>query len=176
MKTSAAAEERVVEERGGGALLQETARERRWWKEEERAKASRPPSPLLIASRGEAGEAGRGGDVGLTAPIPPTHRDYCALMAGRNCRKETCGRFWAAENPRLGPGVDVAGPRPAATSRRARGLAGFLAKGGHVVRRRQVAGPRPGARTGELPPTDSGVFDQGGTPKQSRLPAADLSR
>ena len=117
-----------------------------------------------------------GGDVGLTAPIPPTPRDYYALKACRNCRKETCGRFRAVENPCLGPGVGVAAPRPAATSRRARGLAGFLAKRGHVVRRRQVAGPRPGARTGELPPFDSGVFDQGGTPNQSRLPAADLSR
>ena len=105
-----------------------------------------------------------GGDVGLTAPSPPTPRDYYALKASRNCRKETCGRFRDTENPRLGPGVDVAGPRPAATSRRARGLAGFLAERGHVVCRRQVAGPRPGARTGELPPSDSGVFDQGGTP------------
>ena len=86
-----------------------------------------------------------GEDVGLTAPIPPTPRDYYALKACRNCRKETCGRFRAAENPRLGPGVDVAGPRPAATSRRARGLAGFLAKRGHMVRRRQVAGPWLGA-------------------------------
>ena len=117
-----------------------------------------------------------GWDVGLTAPTPPTPRDYYALKACRNCRKETCGRFRAAENPRLGPGVDVAGPRPAATSRRARGLAGFPSKRGHVVRRRQVAGPRPGARTGELPPSDSGGFDQGGAPNQSRLPAADLSR
>ena len=117
-----------------------------------------------------------GGDVGLTAPIPPRPRDYYALKASRNCRKETCGRFRDAENPRLGPGVDVAGPHPAATSRRARGLAGFPAKRGHVVRRRQVAGPRPGARTGELPPSDSGIFDQGGVSNQSRLPAADLSR
>ena len=44
------------------------------------------------------------------------------------------------------------------------------------VRIRQVASPRPGARTGELPPSDCGVFDQGGTPNQSRLPAAGLSR
>ena len=116
-----------------------------------------------------------GGDVGLTAPTPPTPRDYYALKASRNCRKETCGQFRDAKNPRLGPGADVAGPRPAATSRHARGLAGFLAKGGHVVRRRQVVGPRPGAHTSELPPSDSGVFDQGGTPNQSRLPAADLS-
>ena len=69
-----------------------------------------------------------GWDVGLTAPTPPTPRSYCALKACRNCHRETCGRFRAAENPRLGPGVGVAGPRPAATSRRARGLAGFLAK------------------------------------------------
>ena len=132
--------------------------------------------PLLIASRGEAGEAERGGGVGLTAPTPPTPRNYYALKTSRNCRKKTCGRFRDAENPRLGPGVDVAGPRPAATSCRARGVAGFPAKRGHVVRRRQEAGPRPDARTGEFPPSDSGVFDQGGTPNQSRLPAAGLSR
>ena len=117
-----------------------------------------------------------GRDVGLTAPTPPTPRDYYALKASRNCRKETCGRFRDVENPRLGPGVGVAGPRPAATSRRARGLAGFLAKRGHVVRRRRVAGRRPGARAGELPPSDSKFFGQDGAPNQSRLPAAGLSR
>ena len=134
------------------------------------------PLPLLIASRGEAGEAGRGGRHGINCTHSPTPRDYYALKASRNCHKKTCGRFRDAENPRLGPGVDVAGPRPAATSRRARGLAGFPDKSGHVVHRRPVAGPRPGARTGELPPSDSGVFDQGGATNQSRLPAADLSR
>ena len=120
--------------------------------------------PLLIASRGEAGEAGRGGRRGINCTHSPTPRDYCALKASRNCRKETCGRFRDAKNPRLGPGVDVAGPRPAATSRRACGLAGFPAKRSHVLRRRQVAGPRPGAHASELKPSDSGVLDQGGTP------------
>ena len=117
-----------------------------------------------------------GWNMGLTAPTPPTSRDYCTLKACRNRRRETCGRFRATEDPRLGPGVGVAGPRPAVTSRRARGLAGFLAKRGHVVRRRQVAGPRPGARAGELPPSDSKFFGQNGAPNQSRLPAAGLSR
>ena len=85
------------------------------------------PLPLLIASPGEAGEAGRGVRRGINCTHSPMPRDYYALKACRNCLKETCGRFRAAENPRLGLGVDVAGPRPAATSRRARGLAGFLA-------------------------------------------------
>ena len=117
-----------------------------------------------------------GWDVGLTAPTPPTSRDYCALKACRNRRRETCGRFQATENPRLGPGVGVAGPRPAATSRRARGPAGFLAERGHVVRRRQVAGSRAGARTGELPPSDSNKFRRDGAPNRSRLLAAGSSR
>ena len=65
-----------------------------------------------------------GWDVGLTAPTPPTPRDYYALKACRNRRRKTCGRLWAAENPRLGLGVGVVGPRPVATSCRAHGLAG----------------------------------------------------
>ena len=90
-----------------------------------------------------------GRDVGLTAPTPPTPRDYYALKACRNRRRKTCGRLRAAENLRLGPGVGVAGPRPAATSRRARGLAGFFATwfaGGKWPARgpvRALAGSRP---------------------------------
>ena len=71
MKTSAAEEERVVEERGGKALLQERAGGRRWWKEEERARACRSPLPLLIASQGEAGEAGRGVRRGINCTHSP---------------------------------------------------------------------------------------------------------
>ena len=108
-----------------------------------------------------------GRNVGLTAPIPPTPRDYYALKACRNRRRKTCGRLWAAENPRLGPGVDVAGPRPAATSRRARGLAGFLAERGHVVRRRRAAGPQPGARANRLPPSDFKNFAKRARPTEA---------
>ena len=100
-----------------------------------------PLLPLLIASCGEAEEARRGVGRGINCTHSPTSRDYCALKTCRNRRRKTCGRLWTAESPRLGPGIGVAGSRPAVTSRRARGLAGFLAKGGHVVRRRQVAGP-----------------------------------
>ena len=83
-----------------------------------------PLLPLLIASCGEAEEARRGVGRGINCTHSPTSRDYCALKACRNRRRKTCGRLWAAENPRLGPGVGVVGPRPAATSCRARGLAG----------------------------------------------------
>ena len=95
-----------------------------------------PFLPLLIASCGEAEEARRGVGRGINCTHSPMARDYCALKTCRNRRRKTCGRLWAAENPRLGPGVGVEGPRPAATSCRARGLAGFLAKGCHVVHRR----------------------------------------
>ena len=65
-----------------------------------------------------------GRNVGLTTPTSPTSRDYYALTAcGNRCRK-TCGQLWAIEDPRLGLDIGVVGPRPAATSCRARGLAG----------------------------------------------------
>ena len=79
-----------------------------------------PLLPLLIASCGEAEEARRG----ITCTHSPTSRDYCALKTCGNRRRKTCGRLWAAKNPRLGLGVRVVGPRPRATSFRARGLAG----------------------------------------------------
>ena len=134
------------------------------------------PLPLLIASHGEAGEAGRGVRRGINCTHSPHASRLLRPKGVPNHRRETCGWLWAAENPRLGPGVGVAGPRPVATSRRARGLAGFLAKGCHVVRRRQVAGPRPGARAGRLPPSDSEKFRRDGAPNRSRLPAAGSSR
>ena len=83
-----------------------------------------PLLPLLIASCGEAEEARRGEERGINCAHSPTSRDYCALTACGNRRRKTCGRLWAAKNPRLGLGVGVVGPRPAATSCRARGLAG----------------------------------------------------
>ena len=93
---------------------------------EERASVCRfPRLPLLIASCGEAEEARRGEERGINCAHSPTSRDYCALMACGNCRRKTCGQLWAAKNPRPGLGVGVVGPRPATTSCRARGLAGF---------------------------------------------------
>ena len=60
---STAAEERAVEEHGGEALLQETASE----EDGGSRRSLRGPAalhlPLLIASRGEAEEAGRGGET-----------------------------------------------------------------------------------------------------------------
>ena len=85
-----------------------------------------PLLPLLIASCGEAEEARRGEERGINCAHSPTSRDYCALTACRNRRRKACGQLWATENPRLGLGVGVVGPRPAATSCRARGLAGFF--------------------------------------------------
>ena len=63
---------------------------------------------------------------GINCAHSPTSRDYCALTACGNRRRKTCGQLWATENPRLGLGVGVVGPRPAATSCRAHGLAGFF--------------------------------------------------
>ena len=83
-----------------------------------------PLLPLLIASCGEAEEARRGVGRGINCTHSPTSRDYCALKTCGNRRRKTCGRPWVAKNPRLGLGVGVVGPQPAATSCRARGLAG----------------------------------------------------
>ena len=85
-----------------------------------------PLLPLLIASCGEAEEARRGEERGINCAHSPTSRDYYALTACGNRRRKTCGQLWATEDPRLGLGVGVVGPRPAATSCRARGLAGFF--------------------------------------------------
>ena len=85
-----------------------------------------PLLPLLIASCGEAEEARRGEERGINCAYSPTSRDYYALTVCGNRRWKTCGRLWAAKNPRLGLGVGVVGPWPAATSCRARGLAGFF--------------------------------------------------
>ena len=41
----------------------------------------------------------------------PTSRDYCALTTCRNCHQKAYGPLWATENPRLGLGVGVVGPR-----------------------------------------------------------------
>ena len=103
-----------------------------------------PLLPLLIASCGEAEEARRGEGHGINCTHSPTSRDYYALTACGNRRRKTCGQLWATENPRLGLGVGVVGPRPAATSCRARGLAGFF----------QPGGERP-ARSPARAPTDS---------------------
>ena len=66
------------------------------------------------------------GGRGINCTHSPTSRDYCALKTCGNRRRKTCGRLWAAKNPRLGLGVGVVGPWPAATSCHARGLAGFF--------------------------------------------------
>ena len=87
---------------------------------------SLPLLSLLIASCGEAEEARRRGERGINCAHSPTSRDYCALTACGNCRRKACGQLWATENPRLGLGVGVVGPRPVATYCRGRGLAGFF--------------------------------------------------
>ena len=66
------------------------------------------------------------GEHGIDCAHSPTSRDYCALTACGNRRRKACGQLWATENPRLGLGVGVVGPRPAATSYRAHGLACFF--------------------------------------------------
>ena len=80
-----------------------------------------PLLPLLIASCGEAEEARRGEEHGINCAHSPTSRNYCALTVSGNRRRKTCGQLWATEDPCLGLGVGVVGPRPAATSCRARG-------------------------------------------------------
>ena len=115
----------MVGRRGGEALLRGKAGGRRWRRGEERASICRfPLLPLLIASCGEAEEARRGEEHGINCAHSPMSRDYCALTACGNRRRKTCEQLWATKNPRLGPGVGVVGPRPAATSCRACGLAG----------------------------------------------------
>ena len=72
----------------------------------------------------------------------------------------------------MGQGADVTGPLPAATSRHARGQAGFPATwlaGGPWPARGPVHVP-----AGSRPPTPED-FDSGGAPDQGRLPAAGLS-
>ena len=114
-----------------------------------------PLLPLLIASCGEAEEARRGEEHGINCAHSPTSRDYCALTACGNHRQKTCGRLWAAKNPRLGLGVGVVGPRPAAMSCRARGLAGsFQPRDATWF----AGGERP-ARSPTHAPTDSPPSD-----------------
>ena len=110
-----------------------------------------PLLPLLIASCGEAEEARRGGERGINCAHSPTSHDYCALTTCRNCRRKACGPLWATENPRLGLGVGVMGPRPAAMSCRTRGLAGFFQPEGATW---YAGGERP-ARNPACAPTDS---------------------
>ena len=113
----------MVGRRGGEALLQGKAGGRRW----RRGACERLPLPLLpllIASCGKAEEARRGLGRGINCAHSPTSRDYCALTACGDRGGKTCGRLWAAKNPRLGLGVGVVGPWPAAASCHARGLAG----------------------------------------------------
>lgn len=110
-----------------------------------------PLLPLLIASCGEAEEARRGEERGINCAHSPTSRDYYALTAcGNRCQK-TCGQLQATEDPRLGLGVGVVGPRPAATSCRARGLAGFFQPEDATW---FAGGTRP-ARSPAQAPTDS---------------------
>ena len=70
-KASTAAEERAVEERGGKALSRERASE----EDGGSRRSVRGPAalhlPLLIASRGEAEEAGRGGRRGINCTHSP---------------------------------------------------------------------------------------------------------
>ena len=103
-----------------------------------------PLLPLLIASCGEAEEARRREERGINCAHSPTSRDYYALTACGNRRPKTCGQLWATEDPRLGLGVGVVGPRPAATSYRARGLAGFFQQ--RMPRGSRAARGRPAAR------------------------------
>ena len=103
-----------------------------------------PLLPLLIVSCGEAEEARRGEERGINCAHSPTSRDYCTLTACGNRRRKMCVQLWATENPRLGLGVGVVGPRPAATSCRARGLAGFFQR--RMPRGSRAASGRPAAR------------------------------
>ena len=92
-----------------------------------------------------------GGGHGINCAHSPMSRDYCALTTCKNCRRKACGPLWATENPCLGLGVGVMGPRPAATSRRARGLADFF----HLEGATWYAGGERPARNPACAPTDS---------------------
>ena len=85
------------------------------------------PLSLLIASQGEAGEAGRGVRRGINC----THSPHASrLLRPKSVPKPPQEDMRAVSGRREsapGPGHGRGGPRPAATSRRARGLAGFLA-------------------------------------------------
>ena len=108
-----------------------------------------PLLPLLIASCGEAEEARRWVGRGINCAHSPTPCDYCALTACGNCRQKTCGQLWATKNPRLGLGVGVVGPWPAAMSCHARGLVGSLQLGDAMW---FTGGERPARRTCQQTP------------------------
>ena len=93
--------------------------------------------PLLIASRGRRGRTW-GGDVGLTTLTPHDSR-LLRIKCEPKLPHGTCGRFRDTKDPRLGRGADVAGPLPAATSRHARGVAGFPATWHATARGRPAA-------------------------------------
>ena len=116
---------RLAEEPGGGGelWLQRRRNGRGRARESVRAFASPPPPPTYKPRTVKSRRRGVG-ERGINCAHSPTFRDYCALTTCRNCRWKACGPLWATENPRLGLGVGVVGPRPTATSCRARGLAG----------------------------------------------------
>ena len=162
--------------RGGEPLLRGKAEEEDGGEERSvRASAASPPPPtysLVRRSRGGEAWVGRGSNCTHS----PTSRDYGALKTCRNRRRKTCGLFWAAENPRLGLGVGVMGPWPAATSCRACGLAGFFQPEGATW---YAGGERPAAARRAHQPTLAfrlQKFRQDGAPNRSRLPAAGSSR
>ena len=113
------------------------------------------PLPLLIALQGEAGEAWRGVRRGINC----THSPHASrLLCPKGVPKLPQGDVRAVSGCREsapGPGRGRGGPPPCGDVP-SRAWAGRLFC--HVVRRRQVAGPRPGARAGQLPPSGSQNF------------------
>ncbi|KNE88267.1 hypothetical protein PSTG_18336 [Puccinia striiformis f. sp. tritici PST-78] len=115
-----------------------------------RASAASPP-PLLIASCGEAEEARRGEERGINCAHSPTSRDYCALTACGNRRRKTFGQLWATKNPRLGLGVGVVGPRPAATSCRTHSRPPTLKNFAKTARPTEAGSQLPARQDKKLP-------------------------
>ena len=110
------------------------------------------PLPLLIASRGEAGEAGRGVRRGINCTNSP---HASRLLRPKGVPKLPQGDVRvdsACRESTPGPGRGRGGP-PTSGDVPSHAWAGKLFC--HVVPRRQVAGPRPGAHAGQLPPSDS---------------------
>ena len=129
------------------------------------------PLPLLIASRGEAGEAGRGVRRGINC----THSPHASrLLRPKGMPKPPQEDVRAALGCREsapGPGRRRGGP-PTCGNVPSRAWAGRLFC--HVVHRRQVAGPRPDACAGQPPPSDSQrIFAETAPPTEvgSQLPA-----
>jgi len=114
-----------------------------------------PLLPLLIAPCGEAEEVRRGEERGINCTHSPTTRDYCAQNSKRKPPPEDVRTDLCRKKDAPGPRRRSGGPL-ACGGVLSRAWVGRLssARGCHVARRRQAAGPQPGARANRVPPSN----------------------